>query len=131
MYKIKQTKNGYDIQLTRGDTFIATLALEKNGQTYTPTAQDSIRFALKHNKLKSDRTDYTDPEPLIEKTIPYDTMTLTIEPSDTNWLGFGEYAYDIEITSNGVVDTFIKGLFTLTEEVNSIYIPSGSSGSGE
>ena len=128
MYKIKQTKTGYDIQLTRGDTFIATLELVKGGETYTPTAQDSIRFALKHNKLKSDRTDYQDPEPLILKTIPYDTLVLNLEPSDTKSYGFGEYAYDIEITyASGQVETFIKGIFTLTEEVDSIY--SGSSGS--
>ena len=118
MYKIKQTKTGYDIELTRGDTFIATLSLEKNGEAYTPTAEDSIRFALKHDKLKQDRSDYQDDEPLLLITIPNDTMTLTINPEDTKPFAFGGYAYDIELTSNGVVDTFIKGAFTLTPEVH-------------
>lgn len=119
MYKIKQTKTGYDIQLTRGDTFIATLELEKNGETYTPTNEDSIRFALKHNKLKQDRSDYTDDEPLLLISIPNDTMTLTINADDTKPFAFGEYAYDIELTTNGVfVDTFINGTFTLTPEVH-------------
>ena len=118
MYKIKQTKTGYDISLTRGDTFIATLSLEKNGEPYTPASEDSIRFALKHNKLKTDRSDYQDDEPLLLISIPDDSMALTIEPSDTKELGFGEYAYDIEITSNGTVDTFINGTFTLTPEVD-------------
>jgi len=118
MYKIKQTKTGYDISLTRGDTFIATLDLEKNGEPYTPTSEDSIRFALKHNKLKQDRSDYQDENPLLLIAIPNDSMTLDIEPNDTKELAFGEYAYDIEITSDGVVDTFINGTFTLTPEVH-------------
>lgn len=118
MHKIKETKTGYDISLTRGDTFIATLALEKNGEEYTPTNEDSIRFALKHNRLKSDRSDYQDVDPLLNIPIPNDSMTLTIEPNDTKGLAFGEYAYDIEITSGGTVDTFIIGKFTLTPEVH-------------
>ena len=118
MYKIKQTKNGYDIQLTRGDTFMTSVELTKNDEPYTPTDDDIVRFALKHNKFKQDRSDYEDDEPLLLITIPNDTMILTINPNDTKQLGFGEYAYDIELTYNGVVDTFISGAFTLTPAVD-------------
>lgn len=118
MYKIKQTKNGYDIQLTRGDSFMTAVELTKNEEPYTPTDDDTVRFALKHNKFKQDRSDYQDDEPLLLITIPNDTMILTINPNDTKPFAFGEYAYDIELTYNGIVDTFISGTLTLTPEVD-------------
>lgn len=119
MYKIKQTKTGYDIQLTRGDTFITEVGLEKNGDPYTPASGESIRFAVKHNKFKPDRSDYSDEEPLITITVPTDSMTLTVLPSDTKELAFGEYAWDMELTNGGeVVDTFMNGILTLTPEVD-------------
>ena len=93
--------------------------MTRNGSAYTPEAGDSLRFALKHAKLNATRTDYQDAQPLIEKTIPTDTMLLRIEPTDTATLEFGEYAYDIEITfANGDVDTFIaEARLVITPEV--------------
>ena len=46
-------------------------------------------------------------------------MTLTLQPSDTKNLPFGNYVYDIELTTaDGFVDTFIgPATFTLTGEV--------------
>lgn len=112
--------DGTTIVLTRGDTMSLKVNILKDGETYTPEAGDAVRFALKHNKVKADRTDYTDPEPLILKDIPTDTLILTLDPEDTKDLAFDTYVYDIELTfADGAVDTFIaKAKFKLTEEVH-------------
>ena len=129
MHKLK----GNSIRLTRGDSFVAKINITRNGEAFTPGANDEIRFALKHNTMKPDRTDYKDPEPLITKVIPNDTLLLNIVPTDTNHLGFGDYIYDIQITfEDGSVDTFIaEAGFVITPEVDSMVVPpSGSSGEG-
>lgn len=110
---------GREIQLTRGDTLQVLVTIIKDGEEYSPQEGDSVRFALKHEKLNSKRTDYTDDDPLIIKDIPIDTMILELKPEDTKELDFGTYVYDIEITfDDGVVDTFIPATrFKLTEEV--------------
>lgn len=100
------------IVLTRGDTFKGKVTITNtDGSEYEPDPGDSIRFAMKR--------DYNDPETLIEKGIPIDTMLLILEPSDTKPFEFGDYVYDIQLTkANGDVDTFItKSRLTLTEEV--------------
>lgn len=104
---------GTTIQMTRGDTFIATLTLKYADDTdYTPEEGDEIRFALKRK--------YTDEETTIYKTIPNDTLILELEPNDTKTLSFGSYVYDIQIThADGKVDTFIdRARLVLTEEVD-------------
>ena len=116
MYEITNNK----IKLTRGDTMYAEVGMkDENGDPYTPQVGDSIRFVLKHATLEKDRSEYTDPNPLIEKAIPIDTCILHLEPEDTKPLGFGNYVYDCEITlANGDVDTFINNMpFTLVPEV--------------
>ena len=110
--------NGTFITLTRGDTLLTEVAMEYDGQPYTPKEGETVRMAVKHPNLNDDGTDYADEEPLIVKNIPIDTMILELEPSDTKPLGFGKYAYDIEITfADGRVDTFISGVLNLTKEV--------------
>ena len=123
MHDIKQTKNGYDIKLTRGDYFATVVGMKnEDGTVYTPEEGDVLRFAMKHNTLKPDGSDFTDTEPLVEITIPLDTCLLQIQGSDTKELAFGKYAYDIQITKHdaleGRPDTFIKGILELTEEVD-------------
>ena len=107
MYKI----DGTTITLTRGDSFYCQLSLTRGGEAYTPDPSDTIRFALKK--------DYFDTEALITKTIPNDTLVLSLLPADTKTLAFGTYVYDIEITfADGDVDTFInEAIFTLAPEV--------------
>ena len=108
MYEI----NGTTIRLTRGDTFEATVAMisKVTGEEYTPVEGDVVRFAMKHNCFNESRTAYIDTEPLIEKTIPNDTLLLRLDPNDTKTLAFGDYVYDCEITfADGDVDTFING----------------------
>lgn len=111
---------GTSITLTRGDTLRVKVNITVNGQEYTPTASDSIRFALKHNIMNKKQSAYMDPSPLILKSIPYDTMILELQPQDTKPLEFGTYVYDIQITfQDGTVDTFItEAVFKLTPEVH-------------
>ena len=117
--------DGQKITLTRGDTLILEVGIyiETEGegkQPYTPVPGDAIRFALKRDKMNAKKTEYSDPEPLIKKTIPVDTMILRLDTEDTASLPFGNYVYDIQITFvDGTVDTFIANQpFILTPEVD-------------
>lgn len=108
---------GYD-DLNWGDTvplvtFVALISITKqDGTPYVPNDGDKVRFAMKAK--------YEDPEPLVVKDIPIDTLTLTLHPEDTKDLSFGKYVYDIQLTkADGTVDTFItKATIKITEEVD-------------
>lgn len=105
--------SGTTITLTRGDTFVALISITKqDGTPYVPNDGDKVRFAMKAK--------YEDPEPLVVKDIPIDTLTLTLRPEDTKDLSFGKYVYDIQLTkADGTVDTFItKATIKITEEVD-------------
>ena len=105
--------DGTTIKMTRGDTLhTQVILLDAQDQEYVPQEGDVIRFVAKKA--------CTDPEPLIEKLIPNDTMFLVLDPADTKELEApGTYVYDCEITfANGDVDTFInKAKLKLVEEV--------------
>ena len=110
--------NGNKITMTRGDTLRIKVDITVDGETYEPVNGDVVRFALKHDSLNSTKTEFTDTEPLVLKTIPNETLVLELEPEDTKSLGFGKYAYDIQITfEDGTVDTFISDRVVLTKEV--------------
>ena len=101
------------ITMTRGDTCRIKISLADDaGGEYIPKEGDEIRFAAKKT--------YSDPEPLIFKTVPHDTMTLEIAPEDTKPLEFGTYVYDIQITfADGTVNTFVtKAQLKIEEEVD-------------
>lgn len=104
---------GSNIYLTRGDTLILNIEMYNGNTPYVPVDGETVRFALKSN--------YEDPDEdvLINKDIDIETMQLTILPQETKELKMGrKYVYDIEFTDiNGNVDTFIKGIFYLGEEV--------------
>lgn len=97
------------IYLTRGDSMTLTVSItDSDGNEYTPSSSDVIRFALKRDKYTLGGRDFSDTAPLITKTIDPTTLELVIDPEDTADLDFGQYAYDIELTdSDGAVDTFI------------------------
>lgn len=111
---------GTDIKLTRGDSFYAQVIMERrDDDPYVPVEGDAVRFAIKRDLLTPDGGNFLDCEPLLTKTIPIDTLVLTLDPNDTKALTFGRYAYDIEITyASGGVDTFIEGILTLLPEVS-------------
>ena len=104
--------SGTKITLTRGDTLQTTVSLlKKDGSLYTPVEGDTIVFRMKRH--------YSDSQPLIEKILDNEDLTLEILPEDTKKLPFGDYVYDIEIVkADGYVDTFIKkAVLHLDEEV--------------
>lgn len=106
--------SGTTITLTRGDSAKIALDLEyKNGDPYEPQAGDVIRFALK--KTYSDVL-----PPLLLINIPTDSLVLYISAAESKQLAYGQYKYDIQITTaNGDVDTFIdRATFIVTEEVD-------------
>ena len=100
-----------NIELTRGDTGLFTISLvDQNGAEYIPQVGDSVRFAMSKSYGK---------DVILNKSIPIDTLTLELEPTDTKSLDFGKYVYDIEVTdSQGRVSTVIMGNLTLTKEVH-------------
>lgn len=114
------TVSNNEIKMTRGDTLIVPIDIRVNGQPYTPTSGDSIRFALKTPRMTSGNKQFVDKEPLLIKQVPTTTMMLRIEPEDTKPLDFGEYVYDLQITfADGQVATFIEtSKFTLKPEVD-------------
>lgn len=109
------------IFLTRGDTFEATISMQrKDGTAYVPQEGDVITFALKEAKMTPGNQDFVNKDPLVFKTIPNNTMLLSITPNDTKGLKFGNYKYDVEITkANGRNFTFIADEdFVITPEVH-------------
>lgn len=117
MFKIEDTT----ITLTRGDTLDVVVEIMDGDKAYVLQDGDSVRFALKRRVFSgSNYYELADPEPLITKVIPNDTLELILEPEDTKDLKFGDYLYDIELTkADGTVDTFIADSdFILAVEVH-------------
>lgn len=104
---------GTTIIMTRGDTFRCIVKIvDKEGNEVFPEDDDRVVFTAKAR--------YRDTIPLIEKTIPINTMVLEIEPQDTKRLKMPcDYVYDIQlICADGSVHTFIdRSILRLTEEV--------------
>lgn len=99
---------GTTIELTRGDTLNIQVAMKRGNTPYTPTGEDSVRFAMRPAGLDVRGAEFRKPV-CINKKIPIATMVLTLDPADTKGLDFGDYVYDIEITfEDGTVDTFIQ-----------------------
>ena len=95
------------VYCTQGDTFETKVNIYvgegSEVEPYVPDEGDVIRFAVKSR--------YTDPEPIIRKVIPNDTLVLRLEADETKLLEARKkaYVYDIELTTpNGYRDTFIK-----------------------
>lgn len=107
--------NEFNITMTRGDTFVRTIVLTKNGNSYIPHESDVIRFAM--SKVYKGKTGY---ELLVEKVIDNNTLEWIIDAQDTEDLDYGKYVYDLQITYGltGYVETFLeKRTIKLTEEV--------------
>jgi len=113
------------VHMTRGDTLKVRvdpiLVSDEGVETpYVPVPGDVIRFALKTPRMTYGDKQFKDPEPLIIKNIPIDTLILRLDPLDTKGFDFGQYVYDIQLTdSNGEVDTFItETAFYIEPEVD-------------
>lgn len=116
MREIEVVEEGkiYNITLTRGDSFSTTLNLTKGDEEYVPSEGSTIRFAMKEKYADSVET-------VLVKEIPIDTLVLAIDPEDTKSLPMKKkYVYDIQLTdeTGKLVETFIKGTFTIGEEVD-------------
>ena len=106
--------SGKTITLTRGDSANISLTLTyNNGDFYEPVDGDQIRFAV-----KKDFNDLV--PPLLVINIPTNTLLLHISPEQSKQLAYGQYKYDIQLTTgSGEVDTFIdKATLIITEEVD-------------
>ena len=111
------TIKGKTITLTRGDTLKAVVNMVRPNpmlpsdkwERIYPGASDVITFRASAS--------WDAESSVIEKTVPHDTMTLTLDPEDTEDLDYGQYVFDVAITyANGDVDTFIKeGTLILTK----------------
>lgn len=90
---------GNTIKITRGDTGIFTLDI--NGGEYD-YSNDSVLFTVKQNTLTADI--------IFQKTVTYGNAVIIL-PEDTRGLSYGEYVYDVQVTtsaeSGSVVDTVI------------------------
>jgi len=98
--------------MVRGDTQSFELEITENNESVTV---DSIYFTVKNDT-------HTD-EVLFQKklndgiTLTDNIYNITIDPSDTDSLDYGRYAYDIEIIKNSIKKTIAVGILDIKEEV--------------
>jgi len=105
MYRIV----GNNIQIVRGDTAVINIAVStKDGAKYILSGGDNLTFTVR--KTATDNI-------VIQKTITGGNFT--INPVDTETLEFGNYVYDVQLTSaSGFTDTIIAPhIFKILEEV--------------
>lgn len=90
-----------NIYLTRGDSALLEITIkDEDGQTWEPTSTDKVIFCIKTNA--------TDPEPLVTIQAPEEDTDITIMPSDTKDLTYGQYIYDVHVeTAAGNIYTVI------------------------
>ena len=107
------TIKGKNIQMTKGDSASIEFTLYDGDDIYIAESGDSMRFAMKQF--------YSDSSPLLIKNIDMSTMTLVINPEDTENLDAPcSYVYDVQVTfANGTIDTVVpNGTLRLLEEVD-------------
>lgn len=99
------------IIMTRGDTLDVGLEItQPDGSAYQPTTGDVMRFAMART--------YGD-TPIVNKQMSCTDPAISLTPNETANLDYGEYVYDVELTTaDGKVDTIIaKAKLILAEEV--------------
>ena len=98
-----------EIYITRGDSGIVELALEKDGEPYD-YSEDTVVFSVKRRPC--------DLNPVIQKEVVNGRITIT--PDDTDSLPFGMYFYDIKVNTAGgdIVTAIVPTNFTVGEEVH-------------
>ena len=100
------------IRLTRGDTadFSISVQNEVSKDSYEIQAGDTFRFTVKESSEDTD---------IVLQKVLNGLDSFTIEPDDTKSLEYGDYVYDVELTTeDGDVYTIIPpSRFTIMEEV--------------
>lgn len=101
--------NDNAISLTRGDTARISLAVKKADGTDYDFSADTVLFTVKKNVHAT--------ESILQKTVT--DGAVYIAPADTAELAYGEYAYDVQLTTqSGDVCTIISpAKFVLEPEV--------------
>lgn len=101
--------NDNTISLTRGDTARISLAVKQADGTAYDFSADTVLFTVKKNVHAT--------ESILQKTVT--DGTVYIAPADTAELAYGEYAYDVQLTTqSGDVCTIIApAKFVLEPEV--------------
>lgn len=95
--------------LTRGDSAAFDVEIETDsGEKYTPVESDVITFTMKKDSKTS--------EVLIRKT----GTTIIFNPEDTNKFKYGNYLYDVTLTtaSGGVYTIIPPTEFILSDEIH-------------
>lgn len=106
MFKIEDDNR---VTLTRGDTCAFDVEIKTDsGATYIPVETDVITFTLKKDSKSS--------VVLIKKT----GTTIVLNPEDTRSLKYGNYLYDVTLTTvSGAVYTIIPPTeFILADEIH-------------
>ena len=101
--------DGNKVTLTRGDSCAFDVEIKTDsGETYTPVEGDVITFTMKKDSKTS--------EVLIQKT----GTTIVFNPADTNKFRYGNYLYDVTLTTaGGAVYTIIPPTeFILADEIH-------------
>lgn len=102
------------MELTRGDT--GRYKFQRSDADGNPilTVPSAMYFTVK-KRYDSDNV-------ILQKRLEDMTMDesgfwhFTIEPADTQKKLIGDYVFDIEVTTDNVVQTIAKGTLSLTEE---------------
>ena len=103
--------NKSNISLTRGDSAYLTLEIDVNntGQRYSRQEGDSLVFTVKRSY------DYS--ESILRKEI--EGLTLILDPEDTEKMNYGEYWYDVQLTTKcgNVYRVICPSMLTIREVV--------------
>ena len=102
-----------EIISTRGDTIYRQININKNGTAYALQDGEKVYFTVKLDNTAVIKKEFGYADLIDGKII------LKIEPSETDNLSLGTYAYDVEVHFlNGDVATIIKASdFKLTKEI--------------
>ena len=87
---MQEVGKGGVIKLTRGDTGYFHFPVRVDGEIAELGDEDTIRFTVKRSTYHQ--------EFLVQKTV-VGSVDVTIEPVDTEWIPYGDYVYDVELTT--------------------------------
>lgn len=99
------------VYLTRGDSASLVVTIKDlDGNDYTLQAGDELVFTMKQNCETA--------EIVITKDITADS-TITLQPSDTESLRYGDYVFDVQLTQAGgdVYTVIPPSIFRIAKEV--------------